>query len=240
MVKSRGQSTHQLPRNAGSMSGLSNLPARPEGKSHLGPLGQHDCGVLHESPRGAIIETPFHVSRAPPGMDSAQPALVESSTRSGQTEPRSRHVVTKQGPLRGVEASFSDGSENLVNLWLGGSRPLPFKRQFSLPNLLFQGQVCIQRQSPSLCYSPGYSDTAGNQANQETGTQSSPGGPALEKKQHWLAELSQLLIAAPWPIPLRRDLLSQENRTIWHPRPELWALHLWPLDGSLHASQSVF
>ncbi len=144
MVKSRGQSTHQLPRNAGSMSGLSNLPARPEGKSHLGPLGQHDCGVLHESPRGAIIETPFHVSRAPSGMGSAQPALVESSTRSGQTEPRSRHVVTKQGPLRGVEASFSDGSENMVNLWLGGSRPLPFKRQFSLPNLLVQGQVCVQ------------------------------------------------------------------------------------------------
>ncbi len=43
---------------------------------------------------------------------------------------------------------------------------------------------------------------------------------------------------APWPVPLRRDLLSQANGTIWHPRPELWALYIWPLNGSLLASQS--
>ncbi len=37
---------------------------------------------------------------------------------------------------------------------------------------------------------------------------------------------------------LERDLLSQANGTIWHPRPELWALYIWPLNGSLLASQS--
>ncbi len=45
----------------------------------------------------------------------------------------------------------------------------------------------------------------------------------LWKNQTWVSELFQLLKAAPWPIPLRRDLLSQANGTIWHPRPELWA-----------------
>ncbi len=56
----------------------------------------------------------------------------------------------------------------------------------------------------------------------------------LWRNQPW-SELFQLLKAAPWPIPLRRDLLSQANGTIWHPRPELWALHVWPLDGrSIH------
>ncbi len=55
----------------------------------------------------------------------------------------------------------------------------------------------------------------------------------LWRNQHWFAELARLLTAAPWPIPLRRDLLSQVNGTIWHPQPELWALHLWPLDGNL-------
>ncbi len=60
----------------------------------------------------------------------------------------------------------------------------------------------------------------------------------LWRNQPWLSELTPLLTAAPWPVPLRRDLLSQANGTIWHPRPELWALHLWPLDGSLPASQS--
>ncbi len=36
-----------------------------------------------------------------------------------------------------------------------------------------------------------------------------------------------------------QNLLSQVNGTIWHPRPELWSLHVWPLNGSLSASQSV-
>ncbi len=55
----------------------------------------------------------------------------------------------------------------------------------------------------------------------------------LVKNQHWFAELAWMLTAAPWPIPLRRDLPSQVNGTIWHPQPELWALHLWTFDGSL-------
>ncbi len=43
----------------------------------------------------------------------------------------------------------------------------------------------------------------------------------LWRNQPWVSELFQLLIAAPWLIPLRRDLLSQANGTIWHPQPEL-------------------
>ncbi len=61
----------------------------------------------------------------------------------------------------------------------------------------------------------------------------------LWSNQPWVLELLQLLKAAPWPIPLRRDLFSQANGTIWHSRPELWALHEWPLDGSLPSSQSM-
>ncbi len=53
----------------------------------------------------------------------------------------------------------------------------------------------------------------------------------LWRNQPWLSELTQLLTAAPWPVPLRRDLLSQANGTIW-------ALYIWPLNGSLLASQS--
>ncbi len=50
---------------------------------------------------------------------------------------------------------------------------------------------------------------------------------SLWRNQPWLSELTQLLTVAPWPVPLRRDLLSQANGTIWHPRPELWALYIW-------------
>ncbi|KAI2659096.1 ORF V: Enzymatic polyprotein [Labeo rohita] len=48
----------------------------------------------------------------------------------------------------------------------------------------------------------------------------------------WFPELISLAAAPPWKIPLRRDLLSQGMGTIWHPRPDLWNLHVWFLDGT--------
>lgn len=56
-----------------------------------------------------------------------------------------------------------------------------------------------------------------------------------QDSRHIEAEMASLLSAAPWPIPLRRDLLSQAGGTIWHPQPELWNLVVWPLGGSRQA-----
>ncbi len=41
-----------------------------------------------------------------------------------------------------------------------------------------------------------------------------------------------MLVAPPCTIPLKIDLLSQAQGTIWHPNPESWSLHVWPLDGA--------
>ncbi len=48
----------------------------------------------------------------------------------------------------------------------------------------------------------------------------------------WFPELISLVTVPPWLIPLRKDLLSQGLGTIWHPRPDLWNLHVWLLDGT--------
>ncbi len=48
----------------------------------------------------------------------------------------------------------------------------------------------------------------------------------------WFPELMLLATAPPWPIPLRKDLLSQRWGTLWHPRPDLWKLNVWSLDGT--------
>ncbi|XDV15586.1 hypothetical protein PO909_015637 [Leuciscus waleckii] len=48
----------------------------------------------------------------------------------------------------------------------------------------------------------------------------------------WFPELVLLATAPPWPIPLRKDLLSHGRGTLWHPRPDLWNLHVWLLDGT--------
>ncbi len=50
--------------------------------------------------------------------------------------------------------------------------------------------------------------------------------------KHGGVPLMLLATAPPWPIPMRKDLLSQRRGTLWHPRPDLWKLHVWSLDGT--------
>ncbi len=124
----RGRSaTHQLPGNAGSMSGPSDLHNRAKETPRSGPLGQHDLGVLHKSQGRALLEAPFHSSRTPLGIDKAQLALAESDACAGQIEPRNRHVVPEQRPLRRVVTTSANGSENLGNLWQGRYKSLCLK-----------------------------------------------------------------------------------------------------------------
>ncbi|KAK7907218.1 hypothetical protein WMY93_015830 [Mugilogobius chulae] len=47
----------------------------------------------------------------------------------------------------------------------------------------------------------------------------------------WMAEIVQLLWDVPWPLPLRRDLLSQAGGEIYHPHPDRVALWAWPVKG---------
>ncbi len=114
----------------------------------------------------------------------AQPALAEGSTPAGQTEPRSRYVISEQCPLRGVDAPSAGGSEDLEDLWQGRSRPFRLQRQLSLPNLLFEGQGCVGprlAQPPPLCIPPDRPASTGRQAYQGTGSQGAIGGPLVEE-----------------------------------------------------------
>jgi hypothetical protein len=49
----------------------------------------------------------------------------------------------------------------------------------------------------------------------------------------WLSDLIFLLDGSLWAIPIRRVLLSQAQGTVFHPQPEFWNLHLWPLRGTI-------
>ncbi len=231
---------HQLLGNASSLSSLPVFPAGPNRTPCADSLRQHVRGVLYKSPGRCLLEAPLYSGRAPSGMGSAQPALAEGSTPAGQTEPRSGYVISEQCPLRGVDAPSAGGSEDLEDLWQGRSRPFRLQRQLSLPNLLFEGQGRVGprlAQPPPLCIPPDCPASTGRQACQGTGSQGAIGGPLVEEPT-LVVRANSATDSSPWPVPLRRDLLSQANGTIWHPRPELWALYIWPLNGSLLASQS--
>ncbi len=47
----------------------------------------------------------------------------------------------------------------------------------------------------------------------------------------WFSDLISLLDGSPWEIPIRRDLLTQAEGMIFHPRLELWKLWVWPRRG---------
>ncbi len=148
---------HQLLGNASSLSSLPVFPAGPNRTPCADSLRQHVRGVLYKSPGRCLLEAPLYSGRAPSGMGSAQPALAEGSTPAGQTEPRSRYVISEQCPLRGVDAPSAGGSEDLEDLWQGRSRPFRLQRQLSLPNLLFEGQGRVGprlAQPPPLCIGP--------------------------------------------------------------------------------------
>ncbi|XP_060750593.1 uncharacterized protein LOC132862550 [Tachysurus vachellii] len=51
--------------------------------------------------------------------------------------------------------------------------------------------------------------------------------------RHWVAEIVQLLSGQPWPLPPRRDLLSQAGGEIYHPHPDMLALWAWPVRGGI-------
>ncbi len=174
---------HQLLGNASSLSSLPVFPAGPNRTPCADSLRQHVRGVLYKSPGRCLLEAPLYSGRAPSGMGSAQPALAEGSTPAGQTEPRSRYVISEQCPLRGVDAPSAGGSEDL-DLWQGRSRPFRLQRQLSLLNLLFEGQGRVGprlAQPPPLCIPPDRPASTGRQAYQGTGSQGAIGGPLVEE-----------------------------------------------------------
>ena len=47
--------------------------------------------------------------------------------------------------------------------------------------------------------------------------------------RHWFPDLVRLVHGSPWPLPVRKDLLSQVRGQIWHPNPAKLQLWAWPL-----------
>ncbi len=184
LVEDGEQLPHQLLGNASSLSSLPVFPTGPNRTPCADSFRQHVRGVLYKSPGRCLLEAPLYSGRAPSGMGSAQPVLAEGSTPDGETEPRSRYVISEQCPLRGVDAPSAVGSEDLEDLWQGRSRPFRLQRQLSLPNLLFEGQGRVGprlAQPPPLCIPPDRPASTGRQAYQGTGSQGAIGGPLVEE-----------------------------------------------------------
>ncbi len=83
-------------------------------------------------------------------------------------------------------------------------------------------QICVSPSEPSR------TDSVQGQGGRGAG----PLGGAVLAQSDLVPRTDAPRDSPPWQIPLRRDLLSQRGGTLWHPRPDLWNLHVWSLDGT--------
>ncbi|KAK9975285.1 hypothetical protein ABG768_023338, partial [Culter alburnus] len=202
----------------------------------------YDSGVIFKPPGRSLVQPLMRSGETSSGMGSSEASVAQSDSCSWQEQSGRRHVVTEhvvpsdewmlhpkvvlkiweffgraEIDLFASEDNshcptfFSKEVDALAHTW-------PSTLLYAFPPIALIPQV-IRRiredQHRVLLVAP------------------------LWRNQVWSSELFKLSLRAPWPIPLRRDLLSQANRTIWQPQPELWALHLWSLDGSRPASPGM-
>ncbi len=134
-------------------------------------------------------------------------------------------LVWAQNNLRSLKATHVPGKTNQGadmlsrNNWQSSSRLLRLRRQLSLPNLFTRSMDILAHEWPSLplyAFSPVALLPQVLRRVREQWHKLILISP-LWRNRLWVSKLFQLLKAAPWPIPLRRDLLSQANGTIWHP-----------------------
>ncbi len=229
---------YQLPRVSGSTPGLEPSQETLTRRARTGPYGQHCDRCVHQPTRYSTL--PSHVATRPPSppLESEASEVASRHSYSGLAQPDSRRAVTSCAPRR-VETPSPDGLADLRRFGLAqvdlfasretshcqlfyslpegtlGTDALAHSwprglRKYAFPpvSLLAQTLCKVREEEEQILLVAPYWPT-----------------------RTWFPELMLLVTAPPWQIPLRKDLLTQRRGTLWHPRPDLWKLHVWSLDG---------
>ncbi len=230
---------YQLPRVAGSTPGLDPSQEMLTRRARTGPYGQHCDRCVHQPTRWSTLPSHVATRPPPPPLESEASEVASRHSYCGHAQPDSRRAVTSCAPRR-METPSPDGpadlrrfglaqvdlfaslemshcqwfysltegtlgTDALAHSWLRGLR----KYAFPPVSLLAQTLCKVREEEEQVLLVAPYWPT-----------------------RTWFPELMLLVTAPPWQIPLRKDLLTQRRGTLWHPRPDLWKLHVWSLDGT--------
>ncbi len=231
---------YQLPRVASSTACSAPLQRAATRQACTGPYGQHCDRCVHQPPRWSTLPSPVATRPPSPPLESEASEVASRRSYPWRAQSCSRRALTSARPSgrmatppRGTPAdletlrdaqvdlfaspdtfhcqlfySLSEGTlgtDALAHSWPRGLRKYAFP-----PVSLLAQILCKVRE------------------DEEQVLLVAPYWP----NRTWFPELMLLATAPPWQIPLRRDLLSQRGGTLWHPRPDLWNLHVWSLDGT--------
>lgn len=140
---------------------------------------------------------PLHSGEAPLGIGSAQLLFAESNACAGQVQPRSRYFRIWDIYGKAEVKLFASEVNSHCLTYSSKENDWPNLLLYSLPPIALIPEVIRQireQEHKVLQVAPHW------------------------RNQHWFSELSRMLVAVLWPIPQWRDLLSQMNRTLWHPQ----------------------
>ncbi len=210
---------------------------------------QHVCGRVHKSPGRRPFEGVVQAGSDVIAMGGFSPSIHQSNAHPRSFESRGRHAFKEENSSRGMEVTPRVSSDDLEPL--RGSRGgfIRYERECTLPVVLLSVPLPVGRgrahsalaDSQALCVSLRSRYClwcyARSGRSERPVILIAPNWP----NQPWFPDLTELLIAPPWPIPVRKDMLSQVDGSVWHPNPELWNLHVWVasgLSGELDALQA--
>ncbi len=204
---------HQLPRVAGSTPGLEPSQETLTRRACTSPYRQLCDRCVHQPTRWSTLPSHVTTRPPPPPLESEASEVASRHSYPGLAQPDSRRAVTSCAPRR-METPSPDGPADLATFWTHTGRPVRVPRDVALPVVLLSDRW--------------------NTRHGRTGTQLAAGPSQIcispSEPSRTDTVQGQRGRAPPWQIPLRKDLLTQRRGTLWHPRPDLWKLHVWSLD----------
>ncbi len=225
---------HQLLRAVGSASSLAAVSATAVRQACVGPYGQH-CGCLVHQPAGRSKIT-SHVKAHPPSppLESHAAQIAARCPHSGGAQSCSRCTLTTAHVPRRMATPSREEPADLESIQGSSGRPVCFPLVFPLPAVFLPDRAPLGTDALAHSWPRALRKYALPPVNLLAQT---PCNVREDEEQvllvtpywptrTWSPELIFLTTAPPWRIPLRKNVLAQGLGTTWHPRPDLWNLHV--------------
>ncbi len=201
-------------------------------------LRQNIRGFVHKSPGWHSLQGFVQAGNESPAMGGLSPPIHQSSAHPQSPEPRGRHAFEEGDPSREMEVA----PESVRMIWnrygraevdlFATSENAHCPLFFSLSHSPLEGDALTSHWPAARLY--GFPPIKilplvlyKIREERASVLLIAPNWP----NQPWIPDLTELLVAPPWPIPVRKDMLSQADGSVWHSNPELWSLHVWLIQG---------
>ncbi len=231
---------YQLPRVAGSMACSAPLQNAATREAYTGPLGQHCDRCVHQPPGRSTL--PSHVATRPPSppLESEASEVASRGSCPRRAQSCSRRALTSARPSGRMATPPRGTPADLETLRGRSGRPVCLPGHVSLPVVFLpvRGDPrygCAGMQLASgltqICVSPSEPSRT-DPVQGQGGRGASPLGGALLAQSDLVPRTNAPRDSPSLANSSEEGSTFSERGTLWHPRPDLWNLHVWSLDGT--------